>query len=253
MKTLKAELSNNFDTFHSSLPIKIEKTFDELLAHKEKYSESYIRISTLQAWKSELFTELSLGDELQFFHEAHNDAIMSHSLAMQGAWRVALMCQRSLLENIVYFLYYVDHPVELLLWKEGSHRLGFSETIKYLSLHPSFNKLPDSVTGIPSIKKEYAELSKAVHASSSSFRVTSTGNVEGLNSSSSENLGMWATREKHLIVALNKLLIVFFQKHLKGAAKLNLRKSISLVLSTRTARDQIKSKLAITLKDSTTN
>ena len=180
--------------------------------NREAFKESYRRLVSFQAWNSELLDNTACSDTKGFFIEAQNDALMSHALARQGAWRVALMSLRSCIENTLFGLFYINHPVELKLWKVGSHKLGFSEVKNYLMKHPDFSGLPDKVTGISELEKEYATLSKAVHGSSSSFRVTRNGHVEGLNVLSSAELGSWRCREKKTVKLLNIVLLNFFKE-----------------------------------------
>lgn len=230
MEQFKLEVSANFERSFVATRQSVESTLQQLDGQKEKYSDSYIRLVSLQAWRSELFCNL-LGVEAEgFFQEAHNDALMSHALARQGAWRVALMSLRSLIENTVFGLYYYEHPVELQQWLSGDHKLGFSETVAYLLRHPKLKVLDGSITGIETLKSEYATLSKAVHGSAKIFRMSREGVVTGLNLNSLVDLGAWCTREKSTIAALNLLLLCFFSDHVKGAALPNLRKSISLAI-----------------------
>lgn len=224
------EVDGNFERFYGSIPKEIETTFLGLSAQKDKFRDSYRRLVSLQAWRGELIENIVSADAELFFKEAQNDAIMSHSLARQGAWRVALMSLRSCIENILYGIYYKDHPIELLQWKNSNFRIGFTETIGYLSKHPALEGLTEQDCALDVIKTEYSTLSKAVHASTNSFRVTKTGEIEGLNIVSLPDLGAWATRERVTLIALNYLLITVFREHLLGAANLNLRKSISLVI-----------------------
>ena len=50
------------------------------------------------------------------------------------------------------------------------------------------------------MKAEYSMLSKAVHASATSFRMTDKGTVTSLWSSDRIKLGSWKSREKNVII-----------------------------------------------------
>lgn len=241
------EVDNNFDNFFEEVKISSINAFDSLSVNKEDFKESYRRLTSFQAWNSELLKDVACADTKGFFLEAQNDALMSHALARQGAWRVALMSLRSCIENTLFGLYYINHPVELKLWKVGSHKLGFSEVKNYLMKHPDFSGLPDKVTGISELEKEYATLSKAVHGSSSSFRVTRDGHVEGLNVLSDADLGSWKCREKKTVKLLNIVLLNFFKEDLAGTSLPNLRKSISLAIP-HTLFFDIKKELNVKLR-----
>lgn len=247
MEQFKIEVQANFERSFVATRQNVDVVSQQLEAHKVVFSESYLRLISLQAWRSELLCNIFSTDVGDFFQEAHNDALMSHSLARQGAWRVALMSLRSLIENTVFFLYYCEHPVELQQWLAGEHKLGFSETVTYLLRHPKIKNTDQSVTGIEALKSEYATLSKAVHGSAKSFRMSRDGTVTGLNINSPADLGAWKTRENATITAINLLLICFFSDHICGAALPNLRKSISLAIPVK-KHPAIKSSLQVTLR-----
>lgn len=247
MEQLKSEIQANFERSFVATRSSVTDTLRALETHKDKFASSYSRLVSLQAWRSELLNTILASDAEAFFKEAHNDALMSHALARQGAWRVALMSLRSLIENTVFGLYYCDHPVELQQWQIGEHKPGFSETISYLLRHPKLKDLPAAITGIDSLKAEYATLSKAVHGSAKSFRMTRDGMVTGLNVNSASDLGAWTSRESATICSINLLLISFFSEHVKGAALPNLRKAISLSIP-QSKHAAIKAALHVSLR-----
>ncbi len=230
MNNLRAEIGLNFERFFQSLPAEVSAVTEALSNEKCRFIDSYFRLVTLQAWRANLIDVIHDSAANDFFKEAQNDALVSHSLARQGSWRVALMCLRSCIENVLFGLYYLDHPVELAQWKSGDHKLGFAETIAYLGKHPSMSGVADSVTGIDIIKAEYATLSKAVHGSAAHFRMTKSGVVQGLNINSLPDLGAWLARERQTLVGLNLLLVAFFHKHLEGAALPSVRKVIGFTI-----------------------
>lgn len=230
MQTYIDEVDANFQRFFGSLPVGINATVDSLAQQEQTYRDSYRRLVSLQAWRSELIEKIVASGAEAFFKEAQNDALMSHSLARQGAWRVALMCLRSCIENTLYGIFYMDHPIELSQWHNNAHRLGFTEAIGYLAKHPSFSGISEQDSGLDAIKGEYATLSKAVHGSGQSFRVTKTGEIEGLNVDSIPELNQWASRERSTLVGLNTALLTVFKEHLAGATNTSLRKALSLVI-----------------------
>lgn len=247
MEQLRIEVAANFERSFVATQSSIIEALGDLGAHKDRFASSYSRLVSLQAWRSELLHTTIPTDAESFFKEAHNDALMSHALARQGAWRVALMSLRSLIENTVFGLYYCEHPVELQQWHLGEHRLGFSETATYLLRHPRLKDLPSSLSGVEVLKSEYATLSKAVHGSANTFRMTRDGVVTGLNVNSVADLGAWCTRENATIASINLLLIAFFAEYLKGAALPNLRKSISLSVP-RSRHLAIRESLSVNLR-----
>ncbi|GGX41049.1 hypothetical protein [Saccharospirillum salsuginis] len=234
------EIDYNFDIFFDKLLIDINDSMKESEKSKEVFSESFKRIISIQAWRTEIVEQNSPDGACQFFKEAQNDALISHSLARQGAWRPSLMSLRSCIENTLLTLYYIDHPVEFNQWSKGKHRLGFSDLVKYLAAHPNFEGTKETENGLSELKREYETLSKAVHGSTKSFRMTKGGTISGLNSFTEQELGAWNTRERITICALNLILLFFFRNLLQGAAKRNLRKSIGLTTNTKKS-ENIKS------------
>lgn len=241
------EVDNNFDRFFISASDDVASVTQQLNTKKDRFKDSYRKLVSLQAWRSEIVEQAMDSKAAEFFKEAQNDALMSHSLARQGAWRVALMSLRSCVENILFGLYYCDHLVELEQWENGEHKLGFSEVTSYLNRHPMFKTFSEQQTGIEGIKTEYATLSKAVHGSSRLFRMTKAGDIEGLNIHSEPDLGAWLTRERNTLCYLNKILIVFFRNKIQGASKLNLRKAVSLVIPNN-KHAEINSQYGVKLK-----
>lgn len=247
MQNYLNEVDGNFARFYATLSTEIANTIKGLAGQEQKFKESYRRLVSLQAWRGELIEDLASPGAEAFFKEAQNDALMSHSLARQGAWRVALMSLRSCIENILYGLYYIDHPVELIQWQNGGFKLGFTDAISYLAKHPHFEGISEQNSGIDTIKSEYSTLSKAVHGSAHAFRVTKEGEIQGLNVVSIPDLGAWGTRERLTLIGLNTILLVMFREHLQGAAKVNLRKAISLTIPEQ-KHDAIKDMFNVRLR-----
>ncbi len=245
MRTLLAETESNFRAYTSRWQAGLSEVSAKLDANGHKYLASYRRIISLQAWRIHLEPAIS-PDSLAFFAEAQNDALTSHVFGRLGSWRAALKCLRSCAENVLFCLYYKDHPIELELWHAHKHRLSFAETITYFRKHPLTSKIPDAVTGLPTLQKEYTTLSAAVHASANRFRMTAEGQMPTLWNSNKSLLGAWSTREGHTLVAINLLLLSLFRDDLKGARLPNLRKAISLVLRQDRYRD-IRSHLGVRL------
>lgn len=247
MNTYLQEVDNEFENHFSSLKDEIIDSISQLDTEKNTYKESYRRILSFQGWRIDIIEKQNNEDAQAFFLEAQNDLIMSHSLARQGSWRTALMSLRSAIENTLFCLYYLEHPVELSHWKMGRHKLGFAETCNYLSDHPEFFDFNEDTTGISQLKSEYATLSKAVHGSANHFRVTQNGEILGLNNPKKPELGKWSTREKNTIYLLNLVLMVFFKSKLRGAINQNLRKAISLA-TTESQNSKIKNNFGISLR-----
>ena len=246
MKQLAREIEANFDAFSASWKTGLETVTQELDGEQDRYLKSYRRLVSLQAWRADLLESIISAESLGFFLEAQNDALVSHVFARCGSWRSALKSLRSSVENICFCLYYMDHPVELQLWESGKHKPGFTATKDYLLSHPRLANLDIAITGLQTVADEYSTLSRAVHASAKSFRMTDDAKTTLLWSSEKPKLGAWETREGHTITALNMLLLSMFREHLQGARLPNLRKSVSFAVPV-SKHKAIKDKLGITL------
>jgi hypothetical protein len=246
MNRLEKEVEENYDKFVASYRKGIKDTANSLEAQKEKYLESYRRIVSLQAWRSELLEPTVSPDSLAFFLEAQNDALTSHVLASFGSWRSSLKSLRSCIENVMYCLYYKDHPVELLLWHDGHHRPAFAAMEKYFQEHPQMKSISPQAAGLDSLSSEYSTLSRAVHASAKSFRMSVEDVGVQLWSDDIVRLGSWGTRERTVISALNLLLMAMFREQLEGGRAPNLRKAISLVIPS-SKHAQIKALFGVVL------
>jgi hypothetical protein len=229
MKTLEAEIAGNFGRFCAAYKGKAQETADALAKHNGAYLDSYRRLVSIQAWRAELLESLLSPGSLAFFLEAQNDAITSHVLAAYGGWRSSLKALRSCIENVCFAMYYKDHPVELQLWDRGKHRLAYSELAAYFEVHPAFDGI-GSASPLAQLGHEYSTLSRAVHGTGKTFRMSNEQDGVQFWTADVARLGMWGTRESHVISALNTLLLILFREHLQGGKLPNLRKAISLAI-----------------------
>ena len=180
------------------------------------------------------------------FFEAQNDLLMSHCLASCGSFRQALKSLRAAIENVLFFLYYKDHPIELEKWGHGRHRITHSELQSYFESHPKILGKSIALQYLASLKEEYATLSKAVHGSAKTFRMTRNLSDIQLWSTDKKYVSMWATREKSTIVALNFLLVYIFSDLLKGASGRPLRQVLGLTIPKHKHR-ALKSEVGVNL------
>lgn len=207
------------------------------------FVESYRLIVTFQAWRVELLEKIESSQALAFLVEAQNDLLTSHVQAGMGIWRSALKALRSCIENTLFYLYYKDHPVELVLWTSGQHRLATKDLYAYFEKHPLIH--PTAWTEIKAaIEDEYSTLSKAVHGGLM-FRMTGPGGMR-ISSSDVSRLGMWSTRQKHVVRILNRLLLSLYSSNLQGAAFPNLRRACGLAIP-RNQFEKIKRETGVQL------
>jgi len=246
---LEKEINKNFENFSKSWKKELNDGILGLEKKKKNLQESYRRLTSLQAWRTTIIEQSVSSEVLGFFLEAQNDSLISHVQASCGSWRVSLKSLRSLIENILYTLYYMDHPIELRLWSEGRHKLGFKELVSYLERHPDYQDIRPNLNGIEIIKSEYAVLSRVVHASSRGFRMSEDGNVINLWDTDQKKVSKWATREKNTLLGVNLFLITMFKKKLQGTKCAALRQTLAFVIP-KNKDNQIKKQLSITIKRS---
>ena len=250
MQDYLAEINNNFSVFDKDWR-NSQKRISKKLSKSHNstyYIESYKRIISLQAWRT-CFLEQQIDEaSLGFFLEAQNDALMSLVLAQQGIWRSSLKSLRSVIDNILFCIYYMDHPVEHRLWNNGKKSPTMSFFFEYLKKHPDLRDVSCNINGIEIMENEWRTLSRAVHGSAKSFRMTAQGKIPSLFSSAIDKVGAWSTRESKCLLGVNLMLVSLFKEHLQGAKMRNLRKAISLVIL-KAKHASIKSELNIHLYD----
>ncbi len=247
MRQLAEELKNNFDSFKGDLKISFMRAFEALEDSDSKFLSSYKRLASLEAWRAYVLEPEIDRSSLEFFIEAQNDALLSHMFARIGSWRAGLKCLRSVFENLMFCLFYKDHPVEYQLWEKGKSQLPISAYIKYFERHPSNDNVPVKVTGISMLIKEYSTLSKSVHGSSKSFRMTlEPYSFPSLMVPDTIKLNQWLTRERKAIQIVNQLLMIIFSENLQGAKLRDLRKAISFTIP-NSLNDDIMTHLGIRL------
>jgi len=209
-----------------------------------KLDDAYARLTTLQSWRSFVLDGNVSNDALGFFAEAQNDGLTSSVLVSSGLWRSSMKSLRSLIENLIQSLYFMDHPVEYRKWEAGNYRPAFSELFNYFSDHPDIRELSAPVNPVVSLKKHYSHLSNVVHSSAREFRMTGTIDKFSLWRIARADVGKWSTTQKNVLRDANLLLLVMFKDKLLGASNSGLRESLSLALpSSKDAR--IKSDLGV--------
>lgn len=247
MPSLEEEIKDNFNRFKTKWENELETVRGSLATSEKTFLDSYKRLTSINAWRELLIKNVVSEEAYNFFCEAQNDGVASHVFAGLGAWRAALKCLRSSIENVLFCEYYKDHPIELRLWAKGKHRLGFNEIISYFQKHPDIEGMIDDLAGLERLQKEYSTLSRAVHASDFNFRMTVPGGATNLWSSDNRKLGMWSTRERQTITGINLFLLVLHSKSVQGASLPGLRTSIGLTISSAAIRNKIRTSLNVNL------
>lgn len=227
---LSAEMEENFKTFEAQWPKEQVAATTAIAPARRKFVASFVRISSIQAWRVTLLRDVLDEDAEAFFFEAQNDLLISHCLARSGSFRQALKALRSAIDNVLFTLYYKDHAVELRKWELGQHKLSFSELHSYFSGHPVLIGFSGAESGLDALKSEFSTLSKAVHGSAKQFRMTNKLDEICLWDADIASVGMWETREKTVILAMNYLLAHMYREQLTGAQRMGLRQAVGLVV-----------------------
>jgi hypothetical protein len=247
LKQLVNEVAANAAAFETAWPDQQATTTAALNSQSTLFAQSYERLVSFQAWRTELL-EGGIGSaaSVAFFIEAHNDAVLSHILSRQGIFRPALQSLRSCIENVMQSIYYAEHPVELVLWESGKFRMDRIELTKYLEDHPVLEGIPEEARGLSLLSKQYKTLNHAVHGSARGFRMTQDSGSLHFFSSDTVRVKQWATNLAEVVQGCNLLLLSLHRERLGGNALPNLRKSVSLAM-TVAQRSQVKKHLKITL------
>lgn len=230
MSALRDEVDANAASFAVQWPKEISDNL-KLLQPEEKVTDSYRRIAAIQALKSGLIEPSYSKPATNFYSEAQNDMLTSHVLASFGAWRSALQALRSAIENALNAFYYNDHPVEARLWECTDFKMPVSDLFSYFCRHPDIVHVSLATSGIEQLKSEYSTLSKAVHSSAPSFRMTDPAAKLLLWSPDKAKLGMWATREQKVIEGICLLTTILNRPRLSGAALPQVRAMLEFAIT----------------------
>lgn len=206
---------------------------------------NYRFLAGYNALRENLLGPPDLGGARDFFLEAQNDGLTSLILAELGVWRASLQALRSLIENTLNGLYFIDHPVELLRWENGTYKTTFSDLQKYFSSHPVLQGQSPSLDGNTLLTAEYATLSKAVHGSARTMRMSADGAVNLANSELAR-LSSWNTRFTKSLRGALLLIVALNASKLTGGQNLGTRATLFLCL-TGSQKTALKTKLKITL------
>ncbi len=247
---LEEEVAANFGRFSSEWRRELTQTIRELDSSEESFVRSYSRLTSLHAWRTYVIEPMVPTDAAKFFIEAQNDSLSSHVFARCGSWRASLKSLRSCIENVFFCQYYKDHPIELRLWANGKHRMAFAECLLYFRQHPDLQGFERNLAGLDRLEREYAVLSRAVHGSAPSFRMTLEDGTTNLWSSTPARLGAWETREKLVVLGLNLFLVAVYRSILAGTGLPGLRQAISVNISSDDLRLRLKEQFQVAIPGS---
>ena len=244
---MTGDASKNAAAFRGALADQFAANLKVIEGHSaSKLDSAYVRLTTLQAWRTYVLEDRLSPGALGFFTEAQSDGLASLAQAASGLWRPSLKSLRSLIENVVHCVYYADHPVEYMRWEAGTFRPAFASLLDYLSEHPHISTLPEGMRPVAALRARYGELSNAVHSSSKIMRMSVDGLKATVWKTDGASLGKWSTAQKTVLRDVNWLLLILLSEHLKGAAAKPLRETLPLAIGPSKDAD-IKKHLAVRL------
>ena len=222
------EVLGNAAAFRDALgPCYAENTAAILKHSTKAVDEAYVRMVTLQAWRSFVLEGKLDAGALGFYSEAQNDGLTSVALMCGGLWRPAMISLRSLMENVVKCLYYMDHPVEYRRWEAGAYKPTISSLFQYLDDHPDVLSLPEAINPLNGLRGQYRKLSEAVHASAIKSRMTDDIKQTQLWRTDKKYIGQWSYAHRGVVRDANLLLLGLFKEALAGAAVKGLKESLA--------------------------
>lgn len=231
MSTLN-EIEARCGHYHTELKKALSSSYGAAAQNKIT-EESYKRIIAYSALSFGILPNCT-PESQTFYKEAHNDMITGHILALLGSYRSALISLRNALENVLHFLYYKDHSIELKLWLIGKHRLKITSLFDYENeKHLFIGKHIQPLT--PVLLKEYTELSRAVHGSAINYQMTNSFEFPNAIGYDAPRLSMWNTRARSLHNAMVQLLLYNFEPQFEGTKLSHQREVIAGSITEATA------------------
>lgn len=234
MTKIQASVIESYRNFSDRLPSELKAALNSTKGNVG-LEKSYARVAAFNAIKRDLISNRFLPGAKRFVDEAHNDLLVSHVCASMGSWRAALQSLRSFIENVMSGFYYNDHRVELELRCAGG-RISPRELREYFSTHPDIKIAADAYELRNRLDKEYAELSKAVHAANNLFRMSDENGTISAIAPDVAELGKWVKREQEIFQISILIIFSYFKDNLKGAAMGNLRSALEPLISDKTKR-----------------
>lgn len=117
---------------------------------------------SLSLWKFRLKPHVSHASP--FLEEIASDAIQILPQIMMGFRKPARLLARGVLENLLRYLYFVDHPIEFARMNaEGKWYLTIKELFEYAKVHPVFQRAEKEFDAINRAQTLYDELSSVIH------------------------------------------------------------------------------------------
>lgn len=173
-----------------------------------------------------------------YLSQLKSDTIQLISSVMMGNERGFKLFERSIIENLLRYVYYFHHEVEHnLLQMEPSRHKTFKELFEYMKRHPFFKHNSAVTRSIEILQSKYSELSQAVHTGTV-FEMSTIDGVVSLNkpiSNVNEEIENLRTVSQNVVFILG-----CFHRKEYTSLSLDEKRVIALLLTTQQKRELSK-------------
>ncbi|MHA1410594.1 MAG: hypothetical protein ACTSQY_09880 [Candidatus Odinarchaeia archaeon] len=166
-----------------------------------------------------------------YLEQISSDSIQMYFNMFFGNLRAVRLHQRSLIENLLRYIYYYDHYIEhLILQKEPSEYILIRNLFEYMKKHPKFSDNLDICESIETLSSKYSEISKSVH-------VSTISDMEIINNLTSLNNPIKNINEeiKNLVIIIKNIIFIlcFFHNDVFSSLTMDERPLISSYLTSK--------------------
>ena len=189
--------------------------WDATSAHftDEDLTNCYATTLIYKNWQRSLnHVEITTLDSI--LKELHEDINASFFLAHLGQYRSALMHLRSVIELSLQLLYFYQHEVEFMQWKNADFRIKHDELTNYLIKHPNIIGT-SAVALIGNITQNWKTFSKYIHAEAPTY-FQSTLESSSTKEISEKDFNIWKSHFLRTGYRTNKLFMVFFRNRVNN-------------------------------------
>ena len=186
--------------------------WDESLANisDDDLADIYNATLIYKNWKLS-FHNIKLRDFDLIIDEIFEDINSSFFLSLMGLYRSAHMHLRSSIELTLQLIFFIDHPIEYIKWKDGDYVIKQDVLSQYIKSHPLIEIEIDTL--MTNITTNWKKFSKHIHGESPMFFQCEKG-VRKTNTFTIADFNIWKQNFTQNVYNLNKLLLIFFKKNL---------------------------------------
>lgn len=183
---------------------------------RQGFFECYVQTLYFKNWKEGL-NSIHVDTLNCILDELHHDINSSYYLATIGLYRTSNMHLRSMIELSLQLVYFYEHPIEFLKWKEGNFVIKHDVLNDYIKTHPIFVTQEQKTTIstlMDQITEKWKFYSKHIHAESLTYFQTQRESAEK-NEFTIADFGRWKSNYIKTTKKINNLLLLFFSNELK--------------------------------------